>query len=124
MQVIEHLREMKLPEAAKKIEDSLIETLATMSFPSEHWLRIRKNNIIERLNREIRRKTRVVGSFPDGKSVPVLVCARLRHVVSSQWGSKRYMNMDHLSKMEDESEAIYSPAADLDTWGEGDAPDR
>jgi len=54
----------------------------------------------------------------------MLVCARLRHVASSQWGSKRYMNIDHLSEMEDESEAIYSPAADLDTWGDGDAPDQ
>ena len=37
-------------------------------FPSEHWTRIRTNNVIERLNREIRRRTRVVGSFPDGNS--------------------------------------------------------
>ncbi len=47
------------------------------------------NNVIERLNREIRRRTRVVGSFPDGSSALMLVCARLRHVAGTQWGSKK-----------------------------------
>ena len=65
-------------------------------FPSEHWTRIRTNNVIERLNREIRRRTRVVGTFPDGNSALMLVCARLRHVAGTQWGSKKYMNMKHL----------------------------
>lgn len=51
---------------------------------------------IERLNREIRRRTRVIGTFPDGESALMLVCARLRHVVSSQWGAKKYMDMKHL----------------------------
>ena len=46
--------------------------------------------------REIRRRTRVVGSFPDGNSALMLVCARLRHVASTQWGNKKYMNMKHL----------------------------
>ena len=48
------------------------------------------------LNREIRRRTRVVGSFPDGNSALMLVCARLRHVAGTQWGNKKYMNMKHL----------------------------
>ena len=60
------------------------------------WTRIRTNNVIERLNREIRRRTRVVGSFPDGNSALMLVCARLRHVAGTQWGNKKYMNMKHL----------------------------
>ena len=101
-QVVEHLREMKLIEAAKKVEDSIGETLTYMSFPSEHWLRIRTNNAIERLNREIRRRTRVVGAFPDGNSALMLVCARLRHVASSQWGNRKYMNMDHLYERAEE----------------------
>ena len=69
-------------------------------FPYEHWIKIRTNNVIERLNREIRRRTRVVGTFPDGNSAPTLVYARLRHVVSSQWGCKNYMNMKHLEMLE------------------------
>ena len=72
------------------------ETLTYCHFPDEHWTRIRTNNVIERLNREIRRRTRVVGTFPDGNSALMLVCARLRHVAGTQWGCKKYMNMKHL----------------------------
>ena len=72
-------------------------------FPYEHWTRIRTNNVIERLNREIRRRTRVVGSFPDGNSALMLVCARLRHVAGTQWGNKKYMNMKHLEAAMDDA---------------------
>ena len=65
-------RAMKLKEAAKKVEDGIEETLTYCDFPSEHWTRIRTNNVIERLNREIRRRTRVVGTFPDGNSALML----------------------------------------------------
>ena len=62
---VQKLREMRLKEAAKKVEDGIEETLTYYVFPSEHWLKIRTNNMPERLNREIRRRTRVVGTFPD-----------------------------------------------------------
>ena len=81
------------------------ETLTYCDFPSEHWTKIRTNNVIERMNREIRRRTRVVGAFPDGNSALMLVCARLRHVAGTQWGSKKYMNMKHLDALEDELQA-------------------
>jgi len=90
------LREMKLKEAAAKVENGVEETLTYMDFPYEHWTRIRTNNVIERLNREIRRRTKVVGTFPDGNSALMLVCARLRHVAGTQWGNKKYMSMKHL----------------------------
>ncbi len=61
--VVEELRSMKLKEAAKKVEDGIEETLTYCDFPSEHWTRIRTNNVIERLNREIRCRTRVVSAF-------------------------------------------------------------
>ena len=102
--VADALRSMKLKEAAKKVEDSVEETLAYTSFPFEHWTRIRTNNVIERLNREIRRRTRVVGSFPDGNSALMLVCARLRHVAGTQWGNKKYMNMKHLEAIPDNAD--------------------
>lgn len=107
-QVAQSLREMKLPEAANKIENSMEETLTYMNFPFEHWTRIRTNNVIERLNREIRRRTRVVGTFPDGNSALMLVCARLRHVAGTQWGSKKYMNMKHLENTGFESDFLAS----------------
>ena len=59
--------------------------------------------VIERLNREIRRRTRVVGTFPDGNSALMLVCARLRHVAGTQWGNKKYMNMKHLETALDDA---------------------
>ena len=102
-QVAESLRAMKLPEAAKKVEDGIDETLSYMDFPYEHWIRIRTNNVIERLNREIRRRARVVGTFPDGNSALMLACARLRHVAGTQWGSKKYMNMKHLENMDSDA---------------------
>jgi putative transposase len=83
--VVAKLRDMKLKKAAKKIEDSIHETLTYMDFPYAHWSKLRSNNVIERLNREIRRRTRVVGTFPDGNSALMLVCARLRHVASKAW---------------------------------------
>ena len=84
--VIIKLKEMKLPEAAVKIEkEGIVETLTYMHFPREHRLKIRSNNVIERLNREVRRRTRVAGTFPDDNSALMLVCARLRHVESSAW---------------------------------------
>ena len=97
--VITKLREMKLSKAADKVESGIDETLTYMSFPAEHWTRIRTNNTLERINREIKRRTKVVGSFPDGESALMLVCARLRHVTGSEWGSKRYLNMEHLTSM-------------------------
>lgn len=93
------LREMKLLSAAKKVEESVGETLTYMDFPTEHWSRIRTDNLTERVNRKIRRRTRAIGAFPDGDSALMLVCARLRHVAASEWGSKRYMDMEHLFKM-------------------------
>ena len=100
VQVAEKLREMKLKAAAKKVEDSIEETLTFMDFPSQHWTRIRTNNTLERLNREIKRRTRPIGAFPDGNSALMLVCARLRHVAGTDWGTKRYMNMDHLLEVD------------------------
>ena len=101
--VVAELRTMKLKEAAKKVEDDIEETLTYCDFPSEHWTRIRTSNVIERLNREIRRRTRVVGTFPDGNSALMRVCARLRHVAGTQWGNKKYMNMKHLEAALDDA---------------------
>ena len=96
--IVDKLRSMRLNEAAKKVEDGIEETLTYMDFPSQHWLKIRTNNVIERMNREIRRRTRVVGTFPDGKSALMLVCARLRYVSGKEWGSKRYLCMTYLTE--------------------------
>ncbi len=94
--VTEKLQDMKLNEAARKVEAAAIETLTYMDFPREHWRRIRTNNAIERLNREIKRRTKSIGAFPDGRSALMLVCARLRYMEQSEWGQKTYLNLHHL----------------------------
>ena len=70
---------------------SVADTLTYYAFPSTHWRHIRTNNPLERIIREIRRRTRVVGAFPDGHSALMLVAARLRHVAATRWGSRRYL---------------------------------
>ena len=92
--VVEKLKAMKLVKAAQMISDTFEETLAYYHFPEEHWRRIRTNNPLERLMREIRRRTRVVGAFPDGNSCLNLAAARLRHVAGTTWSSKRYLTMN------------------------------
>ena len=96
--VAKSLVEMKLAVAAKCVRDGVAETLAYTRFPMSHWRRIRTNNAIERLNREIRRRTRVVGTFPDGKSALMLVTARLKYVADSEWGSRRYLDVTLLDE--------------------------
>lgn len=94
--VIEKLKAMKLPAAARTVEEGIRETLTYTTFPREHWRKLRTNNPMERIMREIRRRTRVVGNFPDGNSALMLVTARLRYVAGREWGQKRYMNMSLL----------------------------
>ena len=98
LEVASELRAAKLNEAAKVVMDGYAETLAYTRFPREHWRRIRTNNAIERLNREIRRRTRVVGTFPDGKSALMLVTARLKYVAESEWGARRYLDVTLLDE--------------------------
>jgi len=76
--VVFKLEEMKLVKAAETVLSGSEETLRYMEFPREYWLRLRTNNPLERIMREIRRRTRVVGCFPDGQSALMLVAARLR----------------------------------------------
>jgi putative transposase len=100
--VIEKLEEMKLAQGAKILREGVAETLSYYDFPSEHWRSLRTNNPLERINREIRRRTRVVGCFPDGRSAVMLVAARLRHIAGGEWGEKRYLNMERLWQQQQE----------------------
>lgn len=80
----------------RTVRDGFAETLAYTEFPPEHRRRIRTNNGIERINREIGRRTRVVGTFPDGNSVLMLVTTRLKYIVKHEWGKRRYLDMSKL----------------------------
>jgi putative transposase len=76
----------------------------------EHWRQIRTNNPLERIMREIRRRTRVVGAFPDGRSALMLVAARLRHIAGTRWGTRRYLDMDRLREQEQEESVTAAEA--------------
>lgn len=97
-EVVAKLEGMRLSKAAGIVAAGVAETLTYMAFPREHWTRIRTNNVLERLMREIRRRTRVVGNFPDGQAAVMLVAARLRHVAGTKWGMRRYLDMERLGQ--------------------------
>ena len=100
--VIRKLESMKLKKAAETVREGYEETLRYTAFPREHWRCLRTNNPLERIMREIRRRTRVVGNFPDGRSALMLVAARLRHISGTKWGLRRYLNMDRLREQQKE----------------------
>jgi putative transposase len=97
-QVVDKLTALGLHKAATLVREGIAETLGYMVMPREHWRCLRTNNMLERLMRELRRRTRVVGCFPDGDSALMLVGARLRHVSGTKWGSRRYLDMSRLSE--------------------------
>jgi transposase-like protein len=99
-QICEKLSGMRLKEAAKKVRDSIGETLTYYDFHRQHHTRIRTNNVLERIMKEIHRRTRVVGAFSDGHSALMLRAPRLRHIAGTKWGSKRYLNMGLLREQE------------------------
>lgn len=90
--------ERRFPEAMKTLEGSLDEVLTYYSFPSEHWKKISSTNPLERLNREIRRRTRVVGVFPSKDS-----CQRLVGMVlveqHEEWLTRTYMDPEKLKEL-------------------------
>ena len=96
--VAKKLEVMKLTQAAKLVREGAEETLCYYTFPREHWRQLRTNNPLERVMREIRRRSRVVGCFPDGNSALMLAAARLRHIAGTRWGTKKYMNMKRLQE--------------------------
>jgi putative transposase len=95
-EVVGKLKAMKLNRAAELVASHGQETLTFFAYPSNHWRQIKTNNPLERIIREIRRRTRVVGAFPDGNSALMLVAARLRHIASTRWGKRRYLAMETL----------------------------
>ncbi len=102
--VVAKLESMRLGKAAQTVRTGHTETLTYMKYPPKHWRSLRTNNPLERIMKEIRRRTRVVGSFPDGRSALMLVAARLRHIAGTRWGLRKYMRMDYLREQAAERE--------------------
>ena len=101
--VVDEPRRQRMGRAADLVDAHATETLAYYAFPDCHWIKIRTNNPLERIMREIRRRTRVVGAFPDGQSCLNLAAARLRHIAGTQWSTRKYMNMAPLHAVQNEA---------------------
>jgi len=108
--VVAKLETKKLHAAAEKVREGIEETLTYYAFPDKHRRQIRTNNPLERIMREIRRRSRVVGCFPDGKSALMLAAARLRHIAGTKWGTRRYMNMARLKELKQEQQEASTAA--------------
>ncbi len=89
-------REVTLTKAAGLLEESGHESLTSLAIPDSHWIKRGTDNPLERIMREIRRRTRAVGAFPDGKSGLNLAAARLRHIAGTRWATRKDMNMTPL----------------------------
>ncbi|WP_422368670.1 transposase [Pelagibius sp.] len=97
-EVVAALKAKKLSKAPELVESYIAETFRFNAFPDQHWIKLKTNNSLERIVREIQRRSRVVGIFPERQSALNLAAAKLRYIADTKWSLKRYINMDLLKQ--------------------------
>jgi transposase-like protein len=108
-QVSDQMRK-RWPQAAALMDDAQQDVLAYMAFPVEHWTRLYSTNPLERLNKEVKRRTDVVGVFPDPAAVIRLVGAVLQEIDDEWQAGKRYFSLESMRKLYD-GHLVGSPTA-------------
>jgi len=114
VQLAEVLQAMqrRWPKAAEILAQAEDDILAYMAFPAELWTRIYSTNPLERLNKEVKRRTNVVGVFPDGGSVTRLVGAVLLEIADEWEVGRRYFSLETMARLiEPEQLLVAEPVA-------------
>ena len=101
-QVVDQVR-AKLPKLATPMDEEEDDVLAYMTFPKEHRAKLHSTNPIERLNGEIKRRTKVVGIFPNEEAITRLIGAILLEQID-QWAVQRarYMTLETIAPLGDD----------------------
>jgi putative transposase len=107
--VADRLRD-RFPKAAALMDEAEADVLAYLAFPREHWRQIWSNNPLERLNKEVKRRTDVVGIFPNPASVVRLVGAVLSEQHDEWQVARRYFSAESLAKLRKEASTDPPPA--------------
>src|SRR5215469_142459 len=105
--------EGRWPKTAKVLANAEEDVLAYMAFPPEHWTRLSSSNPLERLNREVKRRTDIVGIFPDQDAVLRLVGSVLMEIDDEWQVERRYFSQDSMRKLKEPGETLSSASGAL-----------
>jgi transposase-like protein len=103
----------RFPRLAGLLDEAEADVLAYTAFPREHWRQIWSNNPLERLNKEVKRRTDVVGIFPNPAAALRLSGAILLEQHDEWQVGRRYMSLDYLQKSSGDSAAAGSTSLAL-----------